>query len=128
MLLMCQEFTVPDTMRLWDSLLSADAHNIMGERQDDNPLLSPIKYQFIDFISAAMVYNLSKEIIKADDFSDIMEMLQEASDFKYLESINNLLQKTHEVTLAVMRHEIKAKGYHKAQYAIKYEKVLTYNN
>jgi hypothetical protein len=75
MLLMCQEFNVPDTMRLWDSLLAADAHNITDVRQDDNPVLGVLKYTFIDFVSVALVLNLKDEIIKRDDFSDIMEML-----------------------------------------------------
>lgn len=94
MLLMCQEFNVPDTMRLWDSVLSADAHNIVGIREDENPIIGPIKYEYIDFVGAAMVLNLGDEIIKANDFSDIMEMLQDASHLKNVESISTLLQKT----------------------------------
>lgn len=62
-------------MRLWDSILAADAHSVAGVRDQDHPALSPIKYEYVDFISVALVRNLGPKLIEADDFSDIMEML-----------------------------------------------------
>ena len=75
-------------MRLWDTFLAADAYSVPGFREQTNPALSQIKYEYVDFVSVALVINLGDRIKEANDFSDIMEMLQNASKDLNIESID----------------------------------------
>ena len=50
MLLLCQDLKVNDSMRLWDSLLSAEGEITEGKY---------MRFQFIDFIAVALVQGVS---------------------------------------------------------------------
>ena len=63
MLLLCQDLTLENSMRLWDSLLSAEGELTEGKY---------LRFQFIDFIAVALVQGVSEKIIENDDFSSCM--------------------------------------------------------
>lgn len=124
MLLMCQEFNIRNIMRVWDSILAADAHPVSGKGDQGHSELSPIKYEYVDFISVALVQNLGDKLIEADDFSDIMEMLQAAAQEKHIESVEKLLERTQQVCLDWMKHQMKKMGSKNAPSSIKYKVVI----
>ena len=67
MLLMCQEFDITDSLRLWDTLLAAE---------DDLPGNSKVsRFSFINFVAVALVRQKSVRdtIIKDNDFATCME-------------------------------------------------------
>ena len=69
MLLMCQEFSMTDTMRLWDTLMSAEGTQINRE-------IGQTRFQFIDFVVVALVQGIGHIIRgKETDFACIMEHL-----------------------------------------------------
>jgi hypothetical protein len=63
MLLLCQEFSMEQSIRLWDTLLA-----------------DPDRFQFTGFVCVAMVSGV-RDLIKDGDFSCCMENLQKSSDF-----------------------------------------------
>ena len=72
MLLMCQEFEMPNCVRLWDTLLA---------NNDEN-------YEFLNFICASVVIK-SRETIINGDFAMIMETLQ--GEHKSIPDVSGLL-------------------------------------
>lgn len=67
MLLMCQEFNITDSLRLWDTLLAAE---------DDLPGKSKVsRFSFINYVAVALVRQKSvrETIIKENDFATCME-------------------------------------------------------
>jgi hypothetical protein len=58
MLLCCQEFDMPNVIRLWDTLFS-----------------DPIRYDFLNYVCAAIVVQCREEILDGD-FACCMETLQ----------------------------------------------------
>ena len=49
MLLMCQDFGMSETLRLWDSLLSA-----IGPQSESEKIVNP-RFEFINYIAVALV-------------------------------------------------------------------------
>lgn len=58
MVLMCQEFDMPDAIRLWDTLLAEDG-----------------RFEFLNYLCAQAVLNVRECVVKGD-FAEIMEGLQ----------------------------------------------------
>ena len=85
MLLLCQEFTMAQSIRLWDTLLT-----------------DPQRFQFTNFVCVALVSFVRDEIIDGD-FACCMENLQKAHEF--VPEISDLLNKTNEICVAYNRHE-----------------------
>ena len=77
MLLMCQEFDMPNCIRLWDTLF-ADPH----------------RFEFLNYICAAVVIE-AREAILDGDFAVCMETLQ--AETKKVTDINALLERSCEV-------------------------------
>jgi len=61
MLLLAQEFSIDDTLKVWDRLF---AH--------------PKKVEFLNYLCLAMIQDVRESLIKADDFATIMETLQKS--------------------------------------------------
>lgn len=57
MVLMCQELEMPNCIRLWDNLLADHK-----------------RFEFLEFVCAAVVLNQSEEIMRGD-FAAVMECL-----------------------------------------------------
>lgn len=74
-----------DTLRLWDSLFSADAHGTVTNTSQ------PRRFQYIDFVAVALIQNVGTLIKQRNDFADIMELLQKAASLKKIGSIDKLL-------------------------------------
>lgn len=58
MLLLCQDFSIYDTARIWDTLLS-----------------DPEKYEFLNYVCLAML-NYIRDKVLDGDFTDSMQALQ----------------------------------------------------
>jgi len=71
MLLMCQDFGMSETLRLWDSLLSA-----IGPQTESEKISNP-RFEFINYIAVALVQTpqVRDIIIEGNDFSTCMENL-----------------------------------------------------
>lgn len=69
MLLMCQDFGMAETLRLWDTLLAAVGPN--------NAESGVPRFDFIDFVAVALVQSpqVSEPIKEGNDFSTCMETL-----------------------------------------------------
>ena len=91
MLLMCQEFNLGCTMRLWDTLLAAEGpppattDEALGfSNLDDFEVMEVsapegriLRFSYIDFIGVALVKNVRMRILNSDgDFAECMESLQ----------------------------------------------------
>lgn len=80
MLLLCQDFDIGETMRLWDTLLAAE-----GPADDgDNPMISADskkvrRFAYLDFVVVAAVMNVRQKIVEGNDFATGMETLQKAA-------------------------------------------------
>jgi len=61
MLLLAQEFSIDDTLKVWDRLF---AH--------------PKKVEFLNYLCLAIIQDVRESLIKADDFATIMETLQKS--------------------------------------------------
>jgi len=61
MLLLAQEFSIDDTLKVWDRLFS-----------------HPKKVEFLNYLCLAMIQDVRESLIKADDFASIMETLQKS--------------------------------------------------
>ena len=111
MLLMCQDFGMSETLRLWDSLLSA-----IGPQPESEKISNP-RFEFINYIAVALVQTpqVRDIIIEGNDFSTCMENLQKAADVIIgVEGVEELLQRSTKVCLAWMQWEIKQYGYEHA--------------
>ena len=60
-----------DTLRLWDSLFAADAR----DPNESSDIEESSRFQYIDFVSVAIVLNLDSKLRDESDFAEIMEML-----------------------------------------------------
>jgi hypothetical protein len=58
MLLLCQDFEMPNCIRLWDTLFADDA-----------------RFEFLNFVCATLVISV-KDVVMEGDFATIMETLQ----------------------------------------------------
>ena len=87
MLLMCQEFNLSCTMRLWDALLAAEGPSDESSESgssggfDMANMPSPesriARFSYIDFVAVALVKNVRLKILKSrGDFAECMESLQ----------------------------------------------------
>lgn len=72
MVLMCQEFTVPDVIRLWDSLFA-----------------DPQRFDFIDYVCVQAVLTVRTDILKGD-FAKVMEVLQTCAE--NVQDVQQLIQ------------------------------------
>jgi len=74
MLLLCQDFDIGETMRLWDTLLAAE-----GPNEDENPMISEDervkRFAYIDFVVVAAVMGVRDKVVKGNDFATGMETL-----------------------------------------------------
>ena len=68
---MCQDFDMPNCIRLWDTLFS-----------------DPKRYYFLNYVSAAIVLQI-RDVILESDFAGCMESLQ--SETKQIVDIHELL-------------------------------------
>ena len=84
MLLCCQEFSMTDTMRLWDTLMSAEGSQIDREKGQK-------RFQFIDFVVVALVQGVGDIIKRENDFAACMENLQRASEIEFIGDIESLI-------------------------------------
>jgi len=80
MLLLCQEFNMKDSIRMWDTLLS-----------------DPQRFNFLNYLCVALVSFVRDEIIDGD-FATCMECLQKAS--LRVKDMRDLLNKANEVCMA----------------------------
>ena len=71
MLLMCQDFDMPNCVRLWDTLFS-----------------DPNRYDFLNYVMAAIVLQVRDDILEGD-FATCMEKLQQEA--KQIIDVNELL-------------------------------------
>lgn len=69
MLLMCQEFSLIDTLRLWDALLAADAPGVSTNKKSEH------SFQYLDFIAVALAQGVGLRIQYLNEFSACMELL-----------------------------------------------------
>ena len=82
MLLMCQEFNMLDTMRIWDTVFCAEPlENDKGVK----------RFSFINYIAVALVQGVRVSIVRENDFAVCMEMLQKASGPLYIGNMETLL-------------------------------------
>jgi hypothetical protein len=77
MVLMCQEFDMANTIRLWDTLFSDDQ-----------------RFEFLNFICAAVVLQI-RDLIIDGDFAQCMESLQ--GQTKSIMDVPGLINKALEV-------------------------------
>jgi len=72
MLLLCQDFDIGETMRLWDTLLAAE-----GPNDDENPMIADDhrvkRFTYMDFVVCAAVMGVREKVIKGNDFATGME-------------------------------------------------------
>jgi hypothetical protein len=85
MLLLCQEFSIHDSIRLWDTLLT-----------------DPMRFNFTNFVCVALVSFVREDIVDGD-FACCMENLQKSSE--KVPSIQDLLNRANDVCAAYNRHE-----------------------
>lgn len=83
MLLLCQEFDMKDSIRLWDTLLS-----------------DPSRFSFTNFVCVALVSYVRDDIIDGD-FACCMENLQKSSE--RVKDIRDLLTKANDLCMNYMR-------------------------
>lgn len=100
MLLMCQEFELLCVLRLWDTLVAAEGPALttaelvsagaIPSNQEDFKIQ---RFEFIDYISVALVLRVRKGIIDSEgDFANIMDALQASSGtVKSLDDIEDLI-------------------------------------
>jgi TBC1 domain family member 13 len=79
MLLMCQDFEMPNCVRLWDTLLA-----------DQN------RFDFLNYVSASVIIQV-RDIILEGDFAVIMETLQ--AETKNVGDVSDLLQTAWELKI-----------------------------
>jgi len=84
-LLLCQEFDMKDSIRLWDTLLS-----------------DPTRFSFTNFVCVALVSFVRDDIIDGD-FACCMENLQKSSD--RVNDVRDLLTKANDLCMTYMRVE-----------------------
>ena len=80
MLLMCQEFNMNDTMRVWDTIFCAEPPTIREEMKIK-------RFTYINYIAVALVRGVRNPIVRENDFAVCMEMLQKASTPPYIGNI-----------------------------------------
>ena len=85
MLLLCQEFNMVESIRLWDTLLS-----------------DPDRFNFTNFTCVAMVSFVRDDIIDGD-FACCMENLQKSST--KIKDVRDLLDKANDVCMVYADHE-----------------------
>jgi len=85
MLLFCQEFSMDESIRLWDALIT-----------------EPSRFGFTNYVCVALVSFVRDDIIDGD-FACCMENLQKASE--RVKDVRDLLNKANEVCIAFNRHE-----------------------
>ena len=85
MLLLCQEFDMKDSIRLWDTLLA-----------------DPTRFSFTNFVCVALVSYVRDDIIDGD-FACCMENLQKSSE--RVKDIRDLLNKANDLCMTYMRVE-----------------------
>ena len=90
MLLLCQEFSIQDSIRLWDTLLT-----------------DPTRFNFTNFVCVAMVSFVRDDIIDGD-FSCCMENLQKASE--RIHKIDDLLNRANFLCKGFIDSEIEYNG------------------
>jgi len=83
MLLLCQEFDMKNSIRLWDTLLS-----------------DPQRFNFTNFVCVAMVSFVRDDIIDGD-FACCMENLQKSAD--RVKDIRDLLNKANDMCMTYLR-------------------------
>ena len=83
MLLLCQEFDMKNSIRLWDTLLS-----------------DPQRFNFTNFVCVAMVSFVRDDIIDGD-FACCMENLQKAAE--RVTDIKDLLNKANDMCMTYLR-------------------------
>lgn len=77
---MCQDFEMPNCIRLWDTLISDEK-----------------RFEFLNFFSAQIILSV-RDTILAGDFAEIMECLQtEASN---IGDISDMIRKAQELKYA----------------------------
>ena len=113
MLLLCQDMGINDSMRLWDSLLSAEGEELKGN----------CRFQFIDFVAVALVQGVSVKILEENDFAGCMQNLQNAAHPENMVDIELLLEKATLNCLNWFHHEINEYGRESARSSI-YEPIL----
>ena len=74
---MCQDFDMPNCIRLWDTLFA-----------------DPNRYEFLNYVCVAIVVQV-REIILDGDFATCMETLQ--SETKRISDVNMLLEDACEI-------------------------------
>ena len=84
-MLLCQEFDMKDSIRLWDTLLS-----------------DPTRFSFTNFVCVALVSFVRDDIIDGD-FACCMENLQKSSD--RVNDVRDLLTKANDLCMTYMRVE-----------------------
>jgi hypothetical protein len=90
MLLLCQEFDMAPSIRLWDTLLT-----------------DPKRFEFTNFVCVAMVSFVRDDIIDGD-FSCCMENLQKASE--RVHEIQDLLNRANMLCKGYIDNEIQYSG------------------
>lgn len=85
MLLLCQEFDMEQSIRLWDTLLT-----------------DPCRFSFTNYVCVGMVSYVRDDIIDGD-FACCMENLQKASD--RIQNVRDLLNRANEICVTYNRHE-----------------------
>lgn len=86
MLLLCQEFDIDNSVRLWDTLLA-----------------DPKRFDFTNFVCVALVSFVRDDIIDGD-FACCMENLQKSSD--RVQDVRDLLERANDVCYSYNKHEI----------------------
>lgn len=113
MLLMCQEFNLGCTMRLWDTLLAAEGppapatDEALGFDQSFEMMEATApesrvrRFSYIDFIGVALVKNVRMRILNSDgDFAECMESLQQtANSYKTIEQLEILLKASADICM-----------------------------
>ena len=86
MLLLCQEFDIDNSVRLWDTLLA-----------------DPKRFDFTNFVCVALVSFVRDDIIDGD-FACCMENLQKSSD--RVNDVRDLLDRSNDVCYQYSKHEL----------------------
>ena len=90
MLLLCQEFNMPSSIRLWDTLLS-----------------DPDRFQFTNYVCVALVSFVRDKIVDGD-FACCMESLQKSSEM--VKDVRDLLNRANDICYTYMKHETNFQG------------------
>ena len=102
MLLLCQDLGINDSMRLWDSLLSAEG--------TEDGLYGNCRFQFVDFVAVALVQGVSVRILQEKDFAGCMQNLQAAAHPDNMVDVDLLLEKATLNCLNWMHHVTTSTG------------------